>query len=327
MNNALIVITGIGLAAAALWAAVSGLRRVVDGRLTAQQAELRRLADAAFSQDRSAEDLWREVSAVRETIDRVRVREEERRAREDQAWTALQRVSAVLAGSQRAGRAGENVLSEAFAHLPPALMTRDLRVNGRVVEFALTLPDGRRLPIDSKWPAERELTALADCQDAAERDRLTRLIERTVAERAREVSGYRDPALTAPVAVAAVPDAAYAVLKRAHADAYRQGVIVIPYSMALPVVLFLHGIVARFGGATDVQGCLNDLASILEGLELVVENKIAKATTMLTNGADELRAQMGKARSTVARARTAPPTPDLDDEEEVTSPTLVQLRS
>jgi hypothetical protein len=207
MDTMLILLVGAALAAAAIWAVVAGLRRAVEARLGSTQAELRRLADAAFSQDRSSEDLWREVSAVRETIDRVRVREEERRAREDQAWAALQRVSAVLAGSQRAGRAGENVLSEAFSHLPPSLMARDLRVNGRVVEFALTLPDGRRLPIDSKWPAERELLALAECDDGEERDRLVRVIERTVAERAREVSGYRDPALTAPIAVAAVPDA------------------------------------------------------------------------------------------------------------------------
>jgi DNA recombination protein RmuC len=330
MNIALIVMGGVALAGAGAWAVAAGLRRAVDARLASQQAELRRLADAAFSQDRTAEDLGREMSAVRETIDRATIREEERRAREDEAWSSIQRVTAVLAGSQRAGRAGENVLSEAFAHLPPTLLARDLRVNGRVVEFALTLPDGRRLPIDSKWPAERELLALADCEDDSERDRLIRLIERTVAERAREVSGYRDPALTAPVAVAAVPDAAYAVLRRAHADAYRQGVIVIPYSMALPVVLFLHGIVARFGGAADVQGCLNDLASILEGLELVVENKIAKATTMLANGADELRAQMGKARSTVARARTTPSERELDEderEEVVSPPSLLQLSS
>src|SRR5205814_1203739 len=82
------------------------------------------------------------------------------------------------------------------------------RVGGRVVEFGLVLPDGRRLPVDSKWTADRELQALADCEDPAERERLCKLVERAVTDRAREVSAYRDPAVTAPFGVAAVPDEA-----------------------------------------------------------------------------------------------------------------------
>jgi hypothetical protein len=182
------------------------------------------------------------------------------------------------------------------------MVVTDFRVNGRVVEFGLVLPDGRRLPIDSKWPAERELKALAESTDPAERDRLVRVIERTVAERAREVAGYRDPAVTAPVGMAVVPDAAYAILRRAHADAYRQGVIVVSYSMAMPVALFLYGLVARFGAASDLEACLADLGGILDAVEATIENKVAKASTMLVNGTEELRGQMGKARATVSRA-------------------------
>jgi DNA recombination protein RmuC len=164
--------------------------------------------------------------------------------------------------------------------------------------------------VDSKWPAERELLALTEARDPVERERLIRAIERTVAERAREVAGYRDAAVTAPVGVVAVPDAAYAVLRRAHSEAYRQGVVVIAYSMALPVVLFLHSIVARFGSVGDVRACLQDLSSILDTVESTLENKVARASTMLTNGAEELRGQMGKARSTLARARD--PSPGLE---------------
>jgi hypothetical protein len=202
-------------------------------------------------------------------------------------------------------------------------------VNGRVVEFGLVLPDGRRLAVDSKWPAEREVTALAECTDRDERDRLVKVIERTVVERAKEVSGYRDPAVTAPVAVAAIPDSAYAVLRRAHADAYRQGVIVIPYSMALPVVLFLHAFVSRFGSATDLQACLNDLSAVLDSLEMTLENKLVKAATMVANGADEMRGHLGKARAVVTtgtlrdKELTAPPSDDLT--EEASPPTLVPL--
>jgi len=287
-----------------VWFGVAALRRTLEARLSAADSEVRRLADSATYRDRGTEDLRREVTSFRSAFDKLRVREEERRAREEQGWAVLQRVSAVLTGSQKTGRVGENVLREALAHLPPSMLVRDFQVNGRVVEFGLVMPDGRRLPLDSKWPAERELAALAACTDAVERERLARVVERTVVIRAKEVAGYLDPSVTAPVAVAAVPDAAYAVLRRAHADAYRLRVVVVPYSMALPVVLFLYTLAGRFGSSGDVEACLAELESVLATVESVLENKVARAATMLSNGTEELRGQVGKARTSLSRARS-----------------------
>jgi DNA recombination protein RmuC len=117
------------------------------------------------------------------------------------------------------------------------------------------------------------------------------------------VSTYRDPAVTAPLAVAAIPDAAYAVLRRAHADAFRHGVIVVPYSLALPMVLSLYTLSSRLGEVGDVQACLGDLATILDAMESTLENKLERASTMLANGTGEVRGQIGQARTVVARAR------------------------
>src|SRR5207302_5703739 len=163
------------------------------------------------------------------------------------------------------------------------------RVNGRVVEFGLALPDGRRLPIDSKWPAVRELEELEETADPAVREAGGREVERIVAGRAREVAAYLDPAVTAPVAVAAIPDAAYEVLRRAHADAFARGVVLVPYSCALPVVLFLYSLVSSYGQAADVQTCLGEVATLLEGMESVIENKLARSAVMLSNATGELR--------------------------------------
>jgi hypothetical protein len=287
----------------AAYAAVGAARRAVDGRLAATNAELRRLGDAAVRREEGTGEVRHEIVGFRLALDQLRVREEERRVREDESWAVLHRVASVLAGGQRTGRAGENVVREALSHLPPSMVVTDFRVNGRVVEFGLVLPDGRRLPVDSKWSADRELQAVAEATDSHERDRLVRIVERTVLDRAREVAQYRDPALTAPVGVAAVPDAAYSLLRRAHAEAYRQGVIVLPYSMALPVLLFLYSIVSRFGSPGDVEACLADLGAALEAMESSLENRVAKALTMLSNGADDLRAHIGKARTTLARTR------------------------
>jgi hypothetical protein len=315
-----------GVAVMATWLASAALRRRLESRLANTDAELRRLGDSGLWRERGDAEIRQEMVSFRGVLESLGAREQERRAREEQSWAVLHKVAAVLSGGQRAGRAGENVLRETLAHLPPSMVETDFRVNGKVVEFGLVLPDGRRLPIDSKWSAERELQALAADPDPVERDRLIRVIERTVTERAREVCSYRDPAVTTPVGVAAIPDAAYGVLRRAHSDAYRQGVIVIPYSMALPVVLFLHSLVSRFGMAGDVDACLTDLTRLLDSMESVLENKVARASAMLVNGTEELRGQMGKARTTMARARDFQSVQD-EVEPEVARGLLIEVSS
>jgi len=59
--------------------------------------------------------------------------------------------------------------------------------------------------------------------------------------------------------------------------------------------------VSRFGSAGDVDECLRDLSSLLDAMESTIENKVARASTMLSNGAEELRAEVGKARASLAR--------------------------
>jgi DNA recombination protein RmuC len=276
----------------------------LEARLDVQTAELRRIADGASARDAAAEHLLADVAGARRALEALSIREEERRERERESWDVVRRLSNVLAGSASKGKAGENVLREHLGQLPPGMLVTDLRVNGRVVEFGLLLPDGRRLPVDSKWSAVAEIEALEACSEPAEREVLAREVERLVTVRAREVAGYLDPALTAPVAVAAIPDAAYAVLRRAHADAFAKGVVIVPYSTALPVLLFLYSLAHRFGDADDARSALEEVSIILDAMQAVTENKIVRAGTMVTNGVDELRSSLGKARGSIARGRT-----------------------
>lgn len=301
---------GAALAVAARRAAPQAGTTRIEARLEVQAAELRRLADGAAAQGGGAEDLRRQVAGARAALDRLADGEASRRERERESWEVVRRLSTVLAGGASKGRAGENVLREHLGQLPPGMLVTDLRVNGKVVEFGLALPDGRRLPVDSKWTALAELEALESCTDPAERELRARDVERQVVARAREVAQYLDPATTSPVAVAAIPDAAYAVLRRAHADAFARGVVVVPYSTALPVLLFLYSLVHRFGDADGARAALEDVAALLDAMEGVVENKVARAATMVANAADELRSGLGKARGSVARGRAAA-TPEL----------------
>jgi DNA anti-recombination protein RmuC len=185
------------------------------------------------------------------------------------------------------------------------MLASDFRVNGKVVEFGLRLPDGRRLPIDSKWTAVAELEAMEAEEDPTRRDACARRVEKAVASRAKEVGQYIDTSVTAPVAVAAVPDAAYQVLSRAHTEAFMRGVVIVPYSTALPIIMFLYALVERFGDAADVQAALAEVGTLLDAMDAIVENKFSKAGTMIANGADEFRSNLGKARGSIARARHA----------------------
>jgi DNA recombination protein RmuC len=307
---------GAALAGLALGArrARPGTDRRVEARLEVQAAELRRIADATAARDAAAERAQAELGAARRALEELAIREGERRDRDRESAEVVRRLSAVLSGGGRSGRAGENVLREQLAQLPPSMLVSGLRVNGKIVEFALVLPDGRRLPVDSKWPAAAALQALESATDPAERDARAREVERIVAGRAREVAQYLDSSLTAPVAVAAVPDAAYAVLRRAHADAFARAVVIVPYSTALPVLLFLSAVVGRFGDAGDARACVAEVSALVDAMEGVLENKLARATTMIANAADEFRAHLGKARGSFSRARSSAPLPDSGDE-------------
>ncbi len=273
----------------------------LEARLEVQLAELRRLADGANARDLTTEQMRAGLDGARRALEELRSRDRERQQGDNDQREIVRRLATVLAGAGATGRAGENVLAEHLGQLPPGMLETDLRIGGKVVEFAVRLPDGRRLPIDSKWSAVAELEALEAAADR-DRDACVRAVEKVVALRAREVAQYLDPSLTAPVAVAAIPDAAYAVLRRAHADAFARGVVIVPYSSALPIVLFLYALVQRFGDAADVQSSLADVAAALDQMAAIVENRVAKAATMLTNGADELRSHLGKARGSIARA-------------------------
>ncbi|MGZ4151500.1 MAG: hypothetical protein ACXVP3_03550, partial [Actinomycetota bacterium] len=68
-----------------------------------------------------------------------------------------------------------------------------------------------------------------------------------------------------------------------------------------------------YGDAGDARACLAEVASLLDAMEGVLENKVARAATMLANGADEFRSHLGKARGSLSRARSADAPPAVAD--------------
>jgi DNA recombination protein RmuC len=303
----LAVVTAVAAGAAALIAVLLVRRRPGEGEVTArieaQSARLDRLADALGRQSLDDQALRQGLVDTRRAVDDLRARDEERRERDEESRAAIRRLETTFLGAATRGAVGENVVWEALSVLPPDMVDTGFRVNGKQVEFALRLPDGRRLPVDSKWAGVAEIEALEEAE-GPDRQRLAGSVERLVAGRAREVAKYLDPSLTAPFAVAAVPDAAYGVLRRAHLEAYGDRVLLVPYSGALPVLLALYALCCRLGvDAADVGALVSEVEGALAAIERDLENRVERGAQMTQNAAAEIRVQIGRARGAAARTR------------------------
>lgn len=218
----------------------------------------------------------------------------------------LTRLELVIAGSFHRGAAGENLLSEVLSILPPGMLERNLRVAGGVVEFAVRLPGGKFIPIDSKWPGAQLLERIAQETELSRRVPLIRELENQVSMKADEVARYLDPERTLLLGIAAVPDAVYQLCRSVHTQAYKRGVILLPYSLAVPYVLSMFVLIARFGGALDTSRVRSSLAKVdqtLHDLEESLEGHMNRGLTMLSNAVQNQRSGVAECRSIVAALR------------------------
>jgi DNA recombination protein RmuC len=279
------------------------------GRLLRTQEEMRQ--DLARGRESSvvqlaqaAEGIRGELGHAQKTLAEVKALEQARARQLDQASDSLKRLEAVVAGSATRGSAGENILARALGQLPPDLLELNVAFGNKIVEYALRLPGGRYLPIDSKWTSVAPLERLDGTEAPQERRRLQEQVVRDVRARIRDMSKYLDPERTLCLGLLAVPDAVYVAAPEAHGEGYREGVVVVPYSLALPYVLALYRLTIRFGCVVDTD----QLASRLRGLEEClrkadeeVEGRLSRSLVQLGNSRDALRDQLGGARRAAER--------------------------
>jgi DNA recombination protein RmuC len=287
----LVLILAVLVAAIAIVGALLLLRGEV---MRSREASLRDLAEAAAG-------IRGDLGQAQRTLAEVRALEHGRARQWEVAAESLRRLEAVIAGSSTRGTAGENVLARSLCQLPPDLLETNLPLGNKVVEYALRLPGGRYLPIDSKWTAVPALEQLADASPA-ERRRLGEQVARDLRLRIREVARYLDPERTIGIGLLAVPDALYGASPEAHGDGYREGVLVVPYSLALPFVLAIYRLALRFGCAVDGDRLGERLRTVDEALERSageVESRMSRALVLLENARDALRGELAGARRVV----------------------------
>ena len=324
---AAIVIVAVAAAAVVLWArqkrddpslpVLDSVSRTLGqlqselARLGRNQEDLRqdiqRGREASILQlSETAKGLQGEISQAQKALAEVKALEQGRARQLEQAADSLKRLEAVVAGSATRGAAGENILARALAQLPPDLLEINVAFGSRIVEYALRLPGGRFLPIDSKWTSVASLERLDSLaeEQPQERRRLLDQVVRDLRSKIRDMTKYLDPERTLSLGLLAVPDAVYVAAPEAHGEGYREGVLVVPYSLALPYVLALYRLTVRFGCAVDTD----QLASRLRQLEEIlrrsadeVESRLSRGLVQVENARDALRDNLLEARRATER--------------------------
>lgn len=240
-----------------------------------------------------------EITQARELLAKIQAADTEREKAEREAYDALKRLEGILAGTKARGEAGENLLGRILLQLPPNLREANCVIGNKTVEFALRLPQGRLLPIDSKWPSLPTLEEWQAAEDPVQRKRLAEAIQRDVKLKVREAVKYLDPSRTLGIGVVALPDPVYEVCGDVHGEAFKQGIILIPYSQALPFLLALFMVILRFATGVDTARLSSALKTILDALETMegeVEGRFAGALTQLRNSREALLTHLEKAR-------------------------------
>lgn len=243
-----------------------------------------------------------EIAQTRELVSQIQAADQIRETREQEGREVLKRLETVLAGTKSRGIAGENILAAVLLQLPPELLEINLTINNKPVEFALRLPHGRLLPIDSKWPALSALERLQDAEDPAQRKALVEEVQSEVKKKVREVVKYLDPHRTIQLGVLAVPDAVFELCVEAHVEAFKQGIVIISYTQAIPYLLSLLQVVLRFGTEVDtarLSQALRTIGDALEKMDVEVDGRLSRTITQLQNSREDLKGHLGRARQGV----------------------------
>ncbi|MBZ9569629.1 DNA recombination protein RmuC [Patescibacteria group bacterium] len=242
------------------------------------------------------------IEKTRNLLEDLKRADQVRQQKEAEFSERIKRVDEIIAGTSAKGISGEEILRETFKKLPPEMIESNFSVSGKTVEFALILPNNKRLPIDSKWPAGHLLLELEKESSPEKRKEIIKEIEKETIKRVKEVKQYIDPSVTWSQAIAAVPDSVYSVCREAHLKAREQDVILMPYSMVLPLLLYMYRLHLQYAMSIDVENLQNHLISIsrnLDEMENILENKIARGSTMISNAYLNYKQMISKIRASL----------------------------
>jgi DNA recombination protein RmuC len=274
-----------------------------QGQINLQQAkDIQEIKEKLLLGTQIQDHLKNGIEKTRDLLEDLKIAEQVRKEKEAEFSERIKRMDEIIAGTSAKGLSGEEILRETFKKLPPEMIETNFTVEGKKVEFALILPNNKRLPIDSKWPASDLLLELEKETSPQKRKAIIKAIEKETIRRIKEVRQYVDPSITWSQAIAAIPDSVYAVCREAHLKASENDVILMPYSMVLPLILYMYRLHLQYAISLDIENLQNHLISIsrnLDEMENVLENKIYRGTTMVSNAYSEYKQMISKIRASL----------------------------
>jgi DNA recombination protein RmuC len=317
MDIPIIFLIGLAIFTIAVWGIVFLIKMLKAEKSVLSSAELVKvLADVGAlkatlqSVEGGQRDLSLAIQQTQRLTDNIKTDYDSRKRIFEQLHDSVARMEDTISGTKRRGEAGENILQDILKSFPPNMVAKNFRIGGKEVEFALILNNDKVVPIDSKWTTQELLRQLNQEEDKAQQIVLINKIENEINKRVGEVAQYIDPARTVPWAVAAIPDAAFSVCRRAHLDAYKKGVILIPYCLTLPYLLTLFNLHLQYAGSIDLENLQHYIVNVkrqLQAMETILENNIERAVKMISNAAGEYRQAMGSIRGSLINLQTPRP--------------------
>jgi len=195
----------------------------------------------------------------------------------------INRVATILTG-RRSGQAGEKAVGELLSAIPDDWLERNVRLGSGQVEFAIKMPGGYLIPLDSKFVAP-ELVAKLEGDNGEQQQQLLGEIKDRVKDRAKGVAKYLTDPKVLGFGIAAVPDSVYGLCREAvKVAAQSHRIVVVPYSLLLPFVLSLYLMAQRLGisrlGERDQD--IGTSVTALERAEQELE-QMAKEITAVSN--------------------------------------------
>lgn len=274
-----------------------------QGQINLQQArDIQEIKEKLLLGTQLQDNLKDGIEKTKDLVEELKTAEIVRREKESEFSERIKRIDEIIAGTSAKGISGEEVLRETFKKLPPEMIETNFSIGGKIVEFALVLPNEKRIPIDSKWLAGNLVLQLENEKSPGKRKEIIREIEKEAIKRIKEVKQYIDPNITWSQAIAAVPDSVYSVCQEAHLKARENDVILMPYSMVLPLILYMYRLHLQYAISIDTENLKNHLISIsrnLDEMEDILENKIARGNTMISNAYSDYKQMLSRIRASI----------------------------
>jgi len=276
---------------------------------TQQALEIQKIKEELLTGSQVQEVLKNGVERTREILEHLRREGELQKQRELENIERIKRLDSIIAGTHTKGISGENILREIFKQFPEDMIVTNFLVGGKVVEFGLVLPNEKVVPIDSKWTATDLVLKWEKATSEAEKEKIVEEIEKEVIKRIKEIKQYIDPAVTWSQAIAALPDSVFAVCKKAHIIAKKNDILLMPYSMVLPLLLYMYRLHLQYAQSIDMEnlkGHLANMARSLDEMEDVLENKISRGNAMISNAYLEYKKMISKIRASMVALQIKP---------------------